>query len=141
VEEALIGRVKDFNASSIHHIDMSYSNTKPDSNRDDKPSQHRERKLSRQQMKEQKMVQNQERLIRSTETLETIKKDIQIPKRIKRLINEANLMLKDENNGSLSVRAANAISIMEELTYSRHVQSHVRTKIWDVVSSLEAIRE
>lgn len=134
--------MKDFNASSIHHTDMSFdSNTKPDSNRDNKPSQNRERKLSRQQMKEQKMVQNQERLIRSTETLETIKKDIQIPKRIKRLINEANLMLKDENNGSLSVRAANAISIMEELTYSRHVQSHVRTKIWDVVSSLEAIRE
>jgi len=92
-------------------------------------------------MREQKTIQNQERLAHSTETLETIKKDIQIPKRIKRLITEANLMLKDENNGSMSVRAANAISIMEELTYSRHVQSHIRTKIWDVVSSLEAIRE
>ncbi len=41
----------------------------------------------------------------------------------------------------MSVREPNAISIMEELTYSRHVQSHIRTKIWDVVSSLEAIRE
>lgn len=132
--------MKDFNASSIHHIDMSYSNI-PDSNRNNKSTHNRERRPTRQQMKEQKMVENQERLIRSTETLEMIKKDIQIPKRIKRLINEANLMLKDENNGSLSVRAANAISIMEELTYSRHVQSHVRTKIWDVVSSLEAIRE
>lgn len=92
-------------------------------------------------MREQKIIENQERMTHSTETLETIKKDIQIPKRIKRLITEANLMLKDENNGSMSVRAANAISIMEELTYSRHVQSHIRTKIWDVVSSLEAIRE
>jgi uncharacterized protein len=120
---------------------MSYGNTSSDANTPDEHSDGRRRKMSRQEMKEQKLVENQERLNHSTETLETIKKDIQIPKRIKRLINEANLMLKDESNGSMSVRAANAISIMEELTYSRHVQSHIRTKIWEVVSSLEAIKE
>lgn len=106
-----------------------------------KSSDGQRKRPSRQELRNQKFIENQERLTHSTETLETIKKDIQIPKRIKRLISEANLMLKDENNGSMSVRAANAISIMEELTYSRHVQSHIRTKIWDVVSSLEAIRE
>jgi uncharacterized protein (UPF0147 family) len=132
--------VKDFNSSILHHIGMSY----PDNSHADtpsKPNDSRRKKPSRQELKEQKIIENQERLTHSTETLETIKKDIQIPKRIKRLITEANSMLKDENNGSMSVRAANAISIMEELTYSRHVQSHIRTKIWDVVSSLEAIRE
>jgi uncharacterized protein (UPF0147 family) len=119
---------------------MSY----PDNTNAEKSSKlndGRRKRPSRQELKEQKNIENQERLTHSTETLEAIKKDIQIPKRIKRLITEANLMLKDENNGSMSVRAANAISIMEELTYSRHVQSHIRTKIWDVVSSLEAIRE
>ncbi|MPZ05732.1 MAG: hypothetical protein GEU26_04830 [Nitrososphaeraceae archaeon] len=124
----------------MHHIGMSYPDA-PDASKSSKPDDSRPRRPSRQEMREQKIIQNQERLTHSTETLETIKKDIQIPKRIKRLITEANLMLKDENNGSMSVRAANAISIMEELTYSRHVQSHIRTKIWDVVSSLEAIRE
>jgi uncharacterized protein (UPF0147 family) len=119
---------------------MSYPDA-PDASKSSKPDDSRRRRPSRQEMREQKIIQNQERLAHSTETLETIKKDIQIPKRIKRLITEANLMLKDENNGSMSVRAANAISILEELTYSRHVQSHIRTKIWDVVSSLEAIRE
>jgi uncharacterized protein len=119
---------------------MSYPDA-PDASKSSKLDDSRRRRPSRQEMREQKIIQNQERLAHSTETLETIKKDIQIPKRIKRLITEANLMLKDENNGSMSVRAANAISIMEELTYSRHVQSHIRTKIWDVVSSLEAIRE
>ena len=119
---------------------MSYPDT-PDANKSTKLSDGQRRRPSRQEMREQKIIENQERLTHSTETLETIKKDIQIPKRIKRLITEANVMLKDENNGSISVRAANAISIMEELTYSRHVQSHIRTKIWDVVSSLEAIRE
>ncbi|MGH9925360.1 MAG: UPF0147 family protein [Nitrososphaeraceae archaeon] len=119
---------------------MSYPDA-PDASKSSKPADSRRRRPSRQEMRDQKIIQNQERMTHSTETLETIKKDIQIPKRIKRLITEANLMLKDENNGSMSVRAANAISIMEELTYSRHVQSHIRTKIWDVVSSLEAIRE
>lgn len=129
-----------FNSSIMHHIAMPYPDA-PDASKSSKPDDSRPRRPSRQEMREQKIIQNQERLTHSTETLETIKKDIQIPKRIKRLITEANLMLKDENNGSMSVRAANAISIMEELTYSRHVQSHIRTKIWDVVSSLEAIRE
>jgi uncharacterized protein (UPF0147 family) len=124
----------------MHHIGMSYPDA-PEASKSGNPDDSRRRRPSRQEMREQKIIQNQERLAHSTETLETIKKDIQIPKRIKRLITEANLMLKDENNGSMSVRAANAISIMEELTYSRHVQSHIRTKIWDVVSSLEAIRE
>jgi|GEM_PF-735259 len=124
----------------MHHIGMSYpENSSAD--KSSKLSDGQRKRPSRQELREQKIIQNQERLTHSTETLENIKKDIQIPKRIKRLITEANLMLKDENNGSMSVRAANAISIMEELTYSRHVQSHIRTKIWDVVSSLEAIRE
>ena len=119
---------------------MSYPENS-NADKSSKLSDGQRKRPSRQELREQKIIQNQERLTHSTETLENIKKDIQIPKRIKRLITEANLMLKDENNGSMSVRAANAISIMEELTYSRHVQSHIRTKIWDVVSSLEAIRE
>jgi uncharacterized protein len=124
----------------MHHIVMSYPGA-PDPDKGGKPNDGRRRRPSRQELRDQKLIENQERLNHSTETLDTIKKDIQIPRRIKKLVTEANLMLKDENNGSMSVRAANAISIMEELTYSRHVQSHIRTKIWDVVSSLEAIRE
>jgi uncharacterized protein len=132
--------VKDFNLSIMQHIRMSSSDNLS-ADKSPKSRDGQRRRPSRQELRNQKFIENQERLAHSTETLETIKKDIQIPKRIKRLISEANLMLKDENNGSMSVRAANAISIMEELTYSRHVQSHIRTKIWDVVSSLEAIRE
>lgn len=132
--------MKDFNPSIMHHNRMSGSDNLS-TDKSAKSSDGQRKRPSRQELRNQKFIENQERLTHSTETLETIKKDIQIPKRIKRLISEANLMLKDENNGSMSVRAANAISIMEELTYSRHVQSHIRTKIWDVVSSLEAIRE
>ena len=124
----------------MHHIRMSSSDNLS-TDKSSKTSDGQRRRPSRQELRIQKLIENQERLAHSTETLETIKKDIQIPKRIKRLISEAALMLKNEDNGSMSVRAANAISIMEELTYSRHVQSHIRTKIWDVVSSLEAIRE
>lgn len=132
--------MKDFNLSRMHHIDMPHP-MNPIADKASSQIDTRKKRLSKQELKEQKFIENQQRLTHSTETLEAIKKDIQIPKRIKRLITEANLMLKDETNGSMSVRAANAISIMEELTYSRHVPSYIRTKIWDVVSSLEAIRE
>lgn len=132
--------MKDFNLSRMHHIDMPHP-MNPIADKTSSQIDTRKKRPSKQELKEQKFIENQERLTHSTETLEAIKKDIQIPKRIKRLITEAILMLKDENNGSMSVRAANAISIMEELTYSRHVPSYIRTKIWDVVSSLEAIRE
>ena len=91
---------------------MSYPENS-NADKSSKLSDGQRKRPSRQELREQKIIQNQERLTHSTETLETIKKDIQIPKRIKRLITEANLMLKDENNGSMSVRADNAISIME----------------------------
>ncbi|MGZ8887478.1 MAG: UPF0147 family protein [Nitrososphaeraceae archaeon] len=50
-------------------------------------------------------------------------------------------MLKEEKNGSISVRAANAVSMLDSLTQNRHMESHIRTTLWQVVSKLESIRE
>jgi uncharacterized protein (UPF0147 family) len=49
--------------------------------------------------------------------------------------------VKDEKNGSVSVRAANAISMLDNVTQNPQMQSHIRTMIWQVVSTLESIRE
>jgi uncharacterized protein (UPF0147 family) len=49
--------------------------------------------------------------------------------------------LKDEKGGSLSVRAANAISMLDTVTQNPQMQSHIRTMLWQVVSTLESIRE
>jgi uncharacterized protein (UPF0147 family) len=49
--------------------------------------------------------------------------------------------LKDEKGGSISVRAANAISMLDTVTQNPQMHSHIRTMLWQVVSTLESIRE
>jgi hypothetical protein len=49
--------------------------------------------------------------------------------------------IKNEKNGSVSVRAANAISMLDNVTQNPQMQSHIRTMVWQVVSTLESIRE
>jgi len=47
----------------------------------------------------------------------------------------------EDQNISLSIRAANAISKLDGMTQDRSIESHIRTMLWQVVSNLEAIRE
>jgi uncharacterized protein (UPF0147 family) len=49
--------------------------------------------------------------------------------------------LRDERNGDISIRVANAISLLENMTQNHHIQSHIRTNIWQLISTLESIRE
>ncbi len=42
---------------------------------------------------------------------------------------------------SISVRAANAISTLDDITQDPNVPSFVRTTLWQAVSVLESIRE
>jgi len=42
---------------------------------------------------------------------------------------------------SMSIRAANAISILDSMSQDKRIESHIRTMLWQVVSNLEAIRE
>ncbi|MDQ3848319.1 MAG: UPF0147 family protein [Thermoproteota archaeon] len=91
--------------------------------------------------KEIKEKENQQRLARAIETLDSITRNSDIQKSIRNMIKEVLLALKDEKGGSLSVRAANAISLLDSATQSPQMQSHIRTMLWQVVSTLESIRE
>jgi uncharacterized protein len=82
--------------------------------------------------RELKEKENQQRLARAIETLDSITRN---------MIREVLLTLKDEKSGSVSVRAANAISLLDSATQSPQMQSHIRTMLWQVVSTLESIRE
>jgi uncharacterized protein len=58
------------------------------------------------------------------------------------MIRELLVLLKhEEQKISLSIRAANAISILDSMSQERRIESHVRTMLWQVVSNLEGIRE
>ncbi|HET7389753.1 MAG TPA: UPF0147 family protein [Nitrososphaeraceae archaeon] len=97
--------------------------------------------------KEKDLLQNksnQDNLASAIMTLENINKNHfrEINKIIKSRINELLDILKgDDQKFSLSVRAANAISMLDRMTQDKAMKSHIRTMLWQVVSNLEGIRE
>jgi uncharacterized protein (UPF0147 family) len=91
--------------------------------------------------KELKQKENLEKLNNATTTLDMLTKNANIQRNIRNMIREVLIVLKDEKGGSISVRAANAISMLDGITQNPQMQSHIRTSLWQVVSSLESIRE
>ena len=85
-------------------------------------------------------VQNKESMKEAIETLNQIAASGSTPKTIKKSITD---LISDLNNEeySLSVRAANTISLLDDVTQDPNMPSYVRTQLWQAVSKLESIRE
>jgi uncharacterized protein (UPF0147 family) len=62
------------------------------------------------------------------------------PRNIRKSITDLIEGLKD-GEYSMSVRAANTISLLDDVTQDPNLPSYVRTSLWQVVSTLESIRE
>ncbi|AJM91923.1 hypothetical protein NPIRD3C_0709 [Nitrosopumilus piranensis] len=84
--------------------------------------------------------QNKESMKEAIETLNQIISSSSTPKTIKKSITD---LITDLNNEeySLSVRAANTISLLDDVTQDPNMPSYVRTQLWQAVSKLESIRE
>jgi uncharacterized protein (UPF0147 family) len=91
--------------------------------------------------KEIRDKENTERLESTISTLESFKENKDLPRVIRNQIKDIYDILTEEKNGSISVRAANAVSMLDSLTQNRHMESYIRTSLWQVVSKLESIRE
>ena len=83
---------------------------------------------------------NKESLNSAMQTLNQLASSHSTPKNFKKTINDLIIDLKSEEN-SISVRAANAISSLDDITQNPNVPSFVRTSLWQAVSVLESIRE
>jgi len=85
-------------------------------------------------------IQNKESMKEAIETLNQIVSSNSTPKTIKKSITD---LIADLNNQeySLSVRAANTISLLDDVTQDPNMPSYVRTQLWQAVSKLESIRE
>lgn len=85
-------------------------------------------------------AQNKESMKEAIETLEQITSSNSTPKTIKKSITD---LITDLSNPeySLSVRAANTISLLDDVTQDPNMPSYVRTQLWQAVSKLESIRE
>ena len=87
-----------------------------------------------------KDAQNKESLNNAIETLNQVATNPSTPKNIRKNIADlANDLKSDEY--SMSVRAANAISLLDDITQDPNMPSYVRVTLWQAVSTLEGIRE
>ena len=85
-------------------------------------------------------IQNKESMKEAIETLNQIASSNSTPKTIKKSILDLIADLSNEEY-SLSVRAANTISLLDDVTQDPNMPSYVRTQLWQAVSKLESIRE
>jgi uncharacterized protein (UPF0147 family) len=87
-----------------------------------------------------KKSENTETLNQAIATLEDIASNPSTPKNIKKGITDLAIELKKEEY-SVSMRAANAISLLDDITQDPNLPSYVRVALWQAVSTLERIRE
>ena len=84
--------------------------------------------------------QNLESLNNAMSTLTQIATNLSTPKNIRKNIAGIVEELKSDEY-SVSVRAANTISLLDDVTQDPNMPSYVRTSLWQAVSTLESIRE
>ncbi|MHC1627164.1 MAG: UPF0147 family protein [Methanoculleaceae archaeon] len=70
--------------------------------------------------------------------LQQITEDSTIPRNIRRVADETRKVLMDDERG-LGLRAATAISMIDEISNDPNMPVHARTKIWELVSQLETV--
>ena len=84
--------------------------------------------------------ENKQAMESAIQTLNQLATSHSTPKNFKKTISDLIIELQDDEY-SLSVRAANAISSLDDITQDPNVPSFVRTTLWQAVSVLESIRE
>jgi uncharacterized protein (UPF0147 family) len=72
--------------------------------------------------------------------LNRVAEDNTTPRNIRRTAKEASDMLMDESL-SLAARAANVIDLLDQISQDPNMPMYTRTRIWNVISILEGIRE
>ena len=84
--------------------------------------------------------QNLESLNNAVSTLNQIATNPSTPRNIRKNIGDLIDGLKSDEY-SVSVRAVNTISSLDDITQDPNLPSYVRTSLWQTVSTLESIRE
>ncbi|MEB2835721.1 MAG: UPF0147 family protein [Desulfurococcales archaeon] len=85
-------------------------------------------------------MDNEAKIRLAMSILAGIVNDTGVPRNIRRAAAEALTHLRDTKL-SPGVRAANAISALEEVSQDPNMPIHARTRIWNVISILETVRD
>lgn len=87
-----------------------------------------------------KKAQNQKSFELALQTLTQVAANPTTPKNIKKNLTDLISNLKTGQD-PISVRAANAISQLDDVTQDPNMPSYVRVTLWQAVSTLESIRD
>jgi len=87
-----------------------------------------------------KQQKNQELMLKAIGTLQSMSETSTTPRNIRKLIKDTIFNLQNDSS-SIGARAANAISMLDELSQDPNIPSFSRVTIWSAVSTLEAIRD
>jgi hypothetical protein len=91
-------------------------------------------------MSEAKQKENEEKIVKSIAVLQSVADSNITPRNIRKIVKESTIMLQDKTL-SQGVRAANAISMLDEISQDPNMPSYARVTIWNAVSTLESVRE
>ncbi|HXW36726.1 MAG TPA: UPF0147 family protein [Nitrososphaerales archaeon] len=90
--------------------------------------------------KAKKQQENDAKLLKATTSLQQIADSNITPRNIRKIVKDSIDMLQDVKQ-SMAVRAANAISLLDEVAQDPNMPSFARVTLWSAVSELESIRE
>ena len=87
-----------------------------------------------------KVKEYEQRVEEAVAVLNAVSEDSTTPRNIRRAAKNSIEALKTTQH-SLAVRAANAISMMDEILQDPNMPPYTRVKLWNVMSILEAIKD
>ncbi len=90
--------------------------------------------------KVKKQLENDTKLAKATTSLQQIADSNITPRNIRKIVKDSILVLQDMRQ-SMAVRAANAVSLLDEVAQDPNMPSFARVTLWAAVSELESIRE
>tara|TARA_B100001971_G_C17760947_1_gene320159 strand:- start:91 stop:372 length:282 start_codon:yes stop_codon:yes gene_type:complete len=91
-------------------------------------------------MSDDKQKENEEKIVKSIAVLQSVADSNITPRNIRKIVKESTIMLQNKTL-SQGVRAANAISMLDEVSQDPNMPSYARVTIWNAVSTLESVRE
>lgn len=91
-------------------------------------------------MSSKKTKENEEKVKMAVATLQTVSESPTTPRNIRKVVKDVMIMLQDTGL-SLGVRAANAISMLDDVSQDPNMPSFARVTVWSAVSNLESVRD
>ena len=91
-------------------------------------------------MSAKKKIENEAALQNALNILKQVSESSSTPRNIRKTLKEVTAMLTD-TSASKGIRAANAISMLDDISQDPNMPSFARVTIWSGVSELENIRE